>query len=97
MEWVLEWSQILELQKILLQLQIQFIWHFLISGLVFFEMTSGQDIDLKHLLHIFSMFRASMCIRLHRIHGALIKALTQINGSRHTKKWVINLCDMCSS
>ena len=27
---------------------------FLISGLVFFELTSGQGIDLKHLLHIYA-------------------------------------------
>ena len=67
MEWniVVEWSQILECQKFLLHqvLQNQFMWHFLISGLVFFEQTSGQGIDLKHLLNIFSMFRARMCIR----------------------------------
>ena len=31
-----------------------------------FDLTSGQGIYLKQLLHIFSMFRARMCIRYPR-------------------------------
>ena len=38
------------------------------SGMFFFELTSGKGINLKYLvvLHIFSMFRARMCIRYPR-------------------------------
>ena len=35
------------------------------AGSVYFTF-SGQGIDLKHLLHIFSMFRARICIRYPR-------------------------------
>ena len=40
--------------KILISLADSVYLTILISGLVFFELTSGQGIDLKHLLHIYA-------------------------------------------
>ena len=54
---VLEWSGVAE---ILITHAESVYLTFLIHGLVFIELTSGQDIDLKHLLHILSMFKEMM-------------------------------------
>ena len=51
MEWSIGVESNFGVAKILITQVLQ-----IISGLVFFELTSGQGIDLKHLLHIFRMF-----------------------------------------